>query len=199
MNLRLNLIALSLPLLFCASACAQEAPQTPADVQTTQEATPPATGADDVKAEEAKPETEETKPGSTTPATQNGASTEPKTESRSEPEAEPQAQPPNAGQTLDTPNYRLHVLNHCPEGEVGCKDLSATLTEKKTGQTHALKGGTHMIQCKDGETPCHPDHDRLESTAKDADGQSTWVLRAYPDGRLQFERPGQPEEQGQWD
>lgn len=85
---------------------------------------------------------------------------------------------PQVEEVLETTNYTLTVVRHCPEGEVGCSRVTATLVDKRFEDRQELTGGTHMAMCADGVTPCHLGFYDLKAP-------NGWV-RAYPDGSLEI-------------
>lgn len=93
---------------------------------------------------------------------------------------------------LRTDRHRLSVREHCPEGEVGCADLSAELVDLRTGATLPLTGRTRIVRCADGVTPCHVGAYEFES--------GDVSVRATPDGQLELRRADGIVERahGQW-
>ena len=55
---------------------------------------------------------------------------------------------------LETPHYRVAIVEHCPEGEVSCQDVTYVGTNKVTGSSIRLKGKAVSRLCADGVTPC---------------------------------------------
>ncbi|MGA4633776.1 hypothetical protein ACPA5B_07810 [Pseudomonas solani] len=62
---------------------------------------------------------------------------------------------PLLAQTLETPGYRIEIIDQCEEGTVGCDNVLYRGTSKKSGNTLELKGRQLMRMCVDGVTPCH--------------------------------------------
>ncbi|EQM65966.1 hypothetical protein QYE80_27685 [Pseudomonas tohonis] len=62
---------------------------------------------------------------------------------------------PLLAQTLETPGYRIEIIDQCEEGTVGCDNMLYRGTSKKSGNTLELKGRQLMRLCADGVTPCH--------------------------------------------
>ncbi|WP_052116050.1 hypothetical protein [Noviluteimonas dokdonensis] len=99
---------------------------------------------------------------------------------------------PLGADVLETSTYTLSVIAHCPEGEVGCSNLTASLSNKQSGKKTSLTGSTYMAKCADRVTPCHLGFYDLK-----ASGVS---VRAYPDGQLEIQSPGlgDSSERGAW-
>ena len=55
---------------------------------------------------------------------------------------------------LDTQNYVVRIVEHCPEGDVNCQKVSYTGTNKSNGKSIKLKGKSVSRMCADGVTPC---------------------------------------------
>lgn len=56
---------------------------------------------------------------------------------------------------LSTPRHIVIVVARCPEGDVSCDDVLATVVNKVSGETEELKGSDWVRLCDDRVTPCH--------------------------------------------
>lgn len=55
---------------------------------------------------------------------------------------------------IKTKSFAITITENCPEGEIGCEDVSYVGTSLKTGKSIRLKGSSVMRLCADGVTPC---------------------------------------------
>jgi hypothetical protein len=55
---------------------------------------------------------------------------------------------------LRTPSYVVRIAENCPEGEVGCRNVSYVGKNIKTGKSIELQGHAVMRPCADRVTPC---------------------------------------------
>lgn len=56
---------------------------------------------------------------------------------------------------LLTPGYVVVIAEHCPEGVVGCDNVTYSGVDRASGAAIALRGKAWMHLCADGVTPCH--------------------------------------------
>jgi hypothetical protein len=93
---------------------------------------------------------------------------------------------------LRTRSYVVEITEHCPEGEVGCRDVSYVGKNVKTGKSIALKGEAVMHLCPDRVTPCSHEGYRFKSGKVE--------YRVTPDGLLLVTRGSEVlvEERGRW-
>lgn len=93
---------------------------------------------------------------------------------------------------LETAGHTLTIWSRCAESEVGCADLVGELIDKATRRTGALRGGTYMVKCADGVTPCHLGFYDLRGPGLQ--------VQAYPDGILDVSSKNRPlpTEHGEW-
>jgi hypothetical protein len=93
---------------------------------------------------------------------------------------------------LRTASYDIEITEHCPEGEVGCRDVSYVGRNIRTGKSIALKGEAVMHLCPDRVTPCSHEGYRFKSGKVE--------YRVTPDGILLVTRGSEVlvEERGQW-
>lgn len=94
--------------------------------------------------------------------------------------------------TLDTPGYRVEIIDQCDEGTVGCDNVLYRGTSKKSGNTLELKGRQLMRLCADGITPCHSLGYEFEN------GDTHYFVGE--DGRLSVTRGDRTlvDQQGEW-
>jgi len=85
-----------------------------------------------------------------------------------------------AQQVLVTPSYKVTITEHCPEGVVGCDDVSYLGISIKTGSSITLKGTSVMVLCADGITPCHLSYYEFKH------GEFRYLV--YPSGQLTVEK-----------
>ena len=93
---------------------------------------------------------------------------------------------------LITKTYSIAITENCPEGEVGCRDVTYVGTNKTTGKSITLKGKAVMHMCPDRVTPCS--HEGYEF-------KNGYIeYRVKPDGLLVVTRGAKVlvEEQGEW-
>ena len=93
---------------------------------------------------------------------------------------------------LRTASYVVEITEHCPEGEVGCRDVSYVGRNIKTGKSIALKGEAVMHLCPDRVMPCSHEGYRFKSGKVE--------YRVTPDGMLLVTRGSEVlvEERGTW-
>jgi hypothetical protein len=93
---------------------------------------------------------------------------------------------------LRTASYDIEITEHCPEGEVGCRDVSYVGRNIRTGKSIVLKGEAVMHLCPDRVTPCSHEGYRFKSGKVE--------YRVTPDGILLVTRGSEVlvEERGQW-
>lgn len=93
---------------------------------------------------------------------------------------------------LRTHSYVVQITENCPEGEVGCRDVSYVGKNIRTGKSIALEGQAVMRLCADRVTPCT--HEGYWFTS----GQVEY--RVTHDGLLLVTRGSEVlvEERGQW-
>ena len=53
-----------------------------------------------------------------------------------------------------TANYDVTIIEHCPAGEIFCRNVTYIGKNKRTGQSIKLKGSQTIRPCADGVTPC---------------------------------------------
>jgi hypothetical protein len=96
------------------------------------------------------------------------------------------------GAELRTPSYVVQITENCPEGEVGCRNVSYVGKNIRTGKSIALQGQAVMRLCADGVTPCSHEGYRFTS------GQVEY--RVTHDGLLLVTHGSKVlvEERGQW-
>lgn len=102
------------------------------------------------------------------------------------------AAPCAEGAELRTPSYVVQIAENCPEGVVGCRDVSYVGKNIRTGKSIALQGRAVMRLCADRVTPCSHEGYRFTS------GQVEY--RVTNDGLLVVTRGSEVlvEERGQW-
>jgi hypothetical protein len=93
---------------------------------------------------------------------------------------------------LRTPSYVVQITENCPEGEVGCRDVTYVGKNIRTGKSITLKGQAVMRLCADRVTPCSHEGYRFTSGKVE--------YRVTPDGRLLVTLGSKVlvEERGQW-
>ena len=93
---------------------------------------------------------------------------------------------------LRTASYIVQITEHCPEGEVGCRNVSYVGRNIRTGKSISLKGEAVMHLCPDRVTPCSHEGYRFRSGKVE--------YRVTPDGILLVTRGSEVlvEERGQW-
>jgi hypothetical protein len=93
---------------------------------------------------------------------------------------------------LRTLSYVVRITENCPEGEVGCRDVSYVGKNVRTGKSIALRGQAVMRLCADRVTPCSHEGYRFTS------GQVEY--RITSDGRLRVTRGSEVlvDEPGEW-
>ena len=88
---------------------------------------------------------------------------------------------PAQPEALAAQSYTLFVWSNCPEGVVGCNNLSGDLMPAGTRRSIRLAGSTYMVKCADGITPCHIGYYTLTGAG--------FSVLAYPDGTLKVTPP----------
>jgi hypothetical protein len=93
---------------------------------------------------------------------------------------------------LRTASYLVQITENCPEGEVGCRNVSYVGKNLTTGKSIALQGQAVMRLCADRVTPCGHEGYRFTS------GQVEY--RVTHDGLLLVTRGSEVlvQERGQW-
>lgn len=93
---------------------------------------------------------------------------------------------------LRTRSYVVQITENCPEGEVGCRDVSYVGKNIRTGKSIALQGQAVTRLCADRVTPCSHEGYRFTS------GQVEY--RVTHDGHLLVTHGSKVlvEERGQW-
>jgi hypothetical protein len=93
---------------------------------------------------------------------------------------------------LRTRSYVIQITENCPEGEVGCRDVSYVGKNIRTGKSIALQGQAVMRLCADRVTPCSHEGYRFTSAKVE--------YRITQDGLLLVTRGSEVlvEERGQW-
>lgn len=84
------------------------------------------------------------------------------------------------GMVLETPGFRVTLLEHCDEGVVGCDNVEYRGSRKRDGASIVLRGRTVMVMCNDQVTPCHIGYYLFRN------GRYEYVV--FPDGRLVVRR-----------
>ena len=99
---------------------------------------------------------------------------------------------PSQAAELRTPSYVVRITENCPEGEVGCQDVSYFGKSIRTGKSIVLKGQAVMRLCADRVTPCS--HEGYRFTRGPVE------YRVTPQGLLRVTRGSEVlvEEQGKW-
>jgi hypothetical protein len=102
------------------------------------------------------------------------------------------AAPCAAADELRTASYVVQITEHCPEGEVGCRDVTYVGKNIRTGKSITLKGQAVMRLCADRVTPCSHEGYRFTSGKVE--------YRVTPDGLLLVTLGSKVlvEERGQW-
>ena len=67
------------------------------------------------------------------------------------------------GAELRTPSYVVQITENCPEGEVGCRDVSYVGKNIRTGKSIALQGQAVTRLCADRVTACSHEGYRFTS------------------------------------
>lgn len=93
---------------------------------------------------------------------------------------------------LRTPSYVVQITENCPEGEVGCRNVSYVGKNIRTGKSIELQGRAVMRLCADRVTPCS--HEGYQFT------KGRVEYRVTNDGLLLVTRGAEVlvEERGRW-
>jgi hypothetical protein len=84
---------------------------------------------------------------------------------------------------LLTEQFVVVVVEHCPEGDVACNNVTYTGVSRKTGETISLKGQAWLRMCADTVTPCEHVGWQFRN------GEFTYRVRETPPS-LEVERGG---------